>query len=159
MKSSLWITLVLVSLLLCRVSNAMVSHKERLESLQPKFRAKIVKLVEWLEKEFPRGNITIASTMRTPQQQKKLYEKGNHVTQTLYSYHLVGQAVDIFFIKDGKIRPFSPRYFNLGTKAKELGLFWGGDFRTLKDFSHIETHSPIKSVRKYYANKKKLSDL
>ena len=141
----------MASLVLSSQSSAMVKNKHRLASLEPNFKAKIVKLVTYLEQKYPHDQITIAETMRSRERQNELYNKGSHVTQTLYSYHTIGQAVDIFFIKDGKIRKFCPRYFNMGKRAKELGLTWGGDFRTLKDFSHIETHSPIKSVRRHYA--------
>lgn len=118
----------------------MIKNKHRLRSLKPTFRRKIVKLVEYLENKYPHDQITIACTYRSPEEQDRLYAKGRHVTNARggQSKHQHNLACDIYFIKDNKIRPFCPRYFYMGEKAKELGLVWGGDFKSIKDYGHLE---------------------
>lgn len=121
-------------------TEAMVKNKHRLASLEPKFRAKIVELVAYLEKKYPHDQIVISSTYRTFAEQDALYARGRKVTNAKggESKHNFGKACDLYFIKDGKIRPFCPRYFVMGKYAKKLGLVWGGDFKSIKDWGHLE---------------------
>ena len=141
--------LLMASLVLSSPSSAMVKNKHRLASLEPKFRVKIEKLVEWLEVTFPHDEITIAETYRSPKKQNELYKKGNHITQVRggFSKHQYNMAVDIYFIKDGKIRPFCPRYYYLGMQAQKLNLIWGGDWK-MRDFGHLESPLSIKTIRR-----------
>jgi len=105
--------LVILSLFLLQKptnSLAMVKNKHRLASLKPPFRAKIEELVEWLEKEFPRGNITIASTFRTFAEQDALYAKGRHVTNARGGQsRITSVGVVIYILLKTEKSPLTPR--------------------------------------------------
>ena len=89
--------------------------------------------------------IKIISGTRTYAEQNTLYaqgrsQPGKRVTNARggYSNHNFGIAFDAC-IFDGS-RPVweSPHYQTLGTIGKELGLEWGGDWRTFKDKPHFQ---------------------
>lgn len=60
------------------------------------------------------------------------------------SYHQYGLAADVAFVRDGRIviserDPWAMRGYELyGALAADLGLTWGGQWASLKDFGHIE---------------------
>jgi peptidoglycan LD-endopeptidase CwlK len=84
-------------------------------------------------------DILIYETIRTEEQQRENVRKG--VSQTMQSYHLVGQALDFVPIVNGKAdwngynRPEIQRAI---AKAKQLGFEWGGDWKTLVDKPHLQ---------------------
>lgn len=90
--------------------------------------------------------LIIIHTLRTWEEQAALWAKGRgapgpRVTNARpgYSYHNFGLAFDVAIIgKDGKITWTSPHWQLIGEIGKELGLFWGGDFKTLADYGHFE---------------------
>lgn len=83
---------------------------------------------------------------RSPERQATLAAMGPSVTQAgpMESLHQHGMASDCAFVKNGKI-VISERdpwamlgYEKYGEVARSLGLTWGGDWRSLKDYGHIE---------------------
>jgi peptidoglycan LD-endopeptidase CwlK len=87
---------------------------------------------------------------RSPERQAQLQAMGAHVTQAgaFESYHQYGLAADVAFLKDGRVviserDPWAMQgYELLGAAAQELGLVWGGGWRTLKDYGHVELRRP-----------------
>lgn len=94
---------------------------------------------------------------RSAQRQATLAALGPAVTQAGpgESLHQQGLAADCAFLRDGKIvisekDPWAMRgYERFGEVARTLGLTWGGDWRSLKDYGHVEwrrspmpAHSP-----------------
>jgi uncharacterized protein YcbK (DUF882 family) len=117
----------------------MVQNKHRLKSLQPEFRKKIEELVSYLEEKYPHDTITIACTYRSPEEQDRLFKEGKATTlRGGRSLHQKNLAVDIYFIKDGKIEKFNPKYYKMGLKAEELGLVTGMRWKRPHDPAHIE---------------------
>lgn len=84
-------------------------------------------------------DILVYETSRTIEQQKKYVSEGK--SQTLRSYHLVGQALDFVPVKgkeanwkgykDAKIQK-AVQY------AKSIGFEWGGDWTSLVDSPHLQ---------------------
>jgi peptidoglycan LD-endopeptidase CwlK len=83
---------------------------------------------------------------RSPERQAALAALGPSVTQAgpFESLHQHGMAADCAFMRDGRI-VISERdawamrgYEKYGEVARDLGLTWGGDWRSLKDYGHIE---------------------
>jgi peptidoglycan L-alanyl-D-glutamate endopeptidase CwlK len=83
---------------------------------------------------------------RSPERQAALAALGPSVTLAgpFESLHQHGMAADCAFIRDGRI-VISERdvwamrgYEKYGEVARGLGLTWGGDWRSLKDYGHIE---------------------
>ena len=88
-------------------------------------------------------------------------EKGEIVDRTKvityadagYSWHNYGLAVDIVFKINGRWSwSFKLPWQDLGLIGKEVGMFWGGDFRNFKDYPHFQftCGMPIKNALKKY---------
>ena len=76
--------------------------------------------------------------LRTPEQQLELYQAG--ASKTLDSYHLTGRAIDVapWPIDFDDIDGFKEFAVYVKSVAKELGIGveWGGDWPTFKDYCH-----------------------
>ncbi len=83
---------------------------------------------------------------RSSARQDQLAARGQHVTRARggRSWHQYGLAADSAFMRDGKLviserDPWAMRGYQLyGQVAKEAGLVWGGDWRSIKDLMHVE---------------------
>ena len=83
---------------------------------------------------------------RSPERQAALQALGPQVTQAgaFESYHQHGLAADIAFLRAGRIAiserdPYAMQgYQLLGEAAVSVGLTWGGAWRSLKDYGHVE---------------------
>lgn len=84
--------------------------------------------------------ITISEGLRSIERQKELFKQGK--SKTLKSKHLIGDAIDIYPIKNNKIDwEFYPVLMKIAkeTAAKyNFSLNFGIDFKTFKDSPHIE---------------------
>ncbi|WP_420491286.1 M15 family metallopeptidase [Neobacillus drentensis] len=84
-------------------------------------------------------DILIYETIRTKAQQEENVRKG--ASQTMKSYHLVGQALDFVPIVNGDIdwNGYSrPEIKEALKEAKRLGFEWGGDWKTFVDKPHLQ---------------------
>jgi peptidoglycan L-alanyl-D-glutamate endopeptidase CwlK len=83
---------------------------------------------------------------RSASRQDQLAARGQHVTRARggRSWHQYGLAADSAFMRDGKLviserDPWAMRGYQLyGQVAKEAGLVWGGDWRSIRDLMHVE---------------------
>ncbi|MDZ7370212.1 MAG: M15 family metallopeptidase [candidate division KSB1 bacterium] len=112
-------------------------NMQNLEKLAPRTKKAAMEWYKWCEENHI--DILIYETIRTEEQQRENVKKG--VSQTMRSYHLVGQALDFVPIVNGKTdwngydRPEIQKAI---AKAKELGFTWGGDWKTFKDMPHLQ---------------------
>lgn len=113
-------------------------NRAALENLAPNTRKAAYK---WYQYCLDRGiEILITETIRDAKTQQANVAKG--VSQTLRSYHLVGQALDFVPVNpDGSVNYNA--YGRTDIKAcieyaKSLGFGWGGDWKTLIDKPHLE---------------------
>lgn len=91
-------------------------------------------------------NVLITHTLRSREEQAALYaigrtEPGSIVTRCQYpnSPHNWGVAFDFCRNVKGREYDDSDGFFaKCGAIGKQLGLFWGGDFRTFVDKPHLE---------------------
>ena len=99
----------------------------------------------------PEFDVRIISTLRTPEEQFKLFQQGR-----LYPGRIVtrvdgfqklsthnyqpSQACDlgIFRKADGAYLGTTEMYEHIGPPTREAGLKWGGDFQSFFDAPHIE---------------------
>lgn len=84
-------------------------------------------------------DLLIYETTRTVEEQARNYRSG--ASQTMRSYHLVGQALDFVPVTDRKTiwNGFgSTKIKKAITKAKQLGFTWGGEWTTLVDKVHLQ---------------------
>jgi peptidoglycan L-alanyl-D-glutamate endopeptidase CwlK len=119
--------------------------------LYPQFLIKIEKMLENLNNQ---GIIYIATQgYRSPEEQAKLYDQGRTTpgkivtnAKPFSSFHQFGLAID--FVRDmspvAGVQPswVEKDYLPLGDAAKLVGLRWGGTFKSIKDFPHVELPIP-----------------
>lgn len=113
-------------------------NMSNIEKLGDNTKVKAKALLEYCEKEGI--EILIYSTIRTLEEQKANVASG--ASQTMKSYHLVGQALD-FVLVDSKGECLWNAYNTtkgkkVVSKAKSLGFTWGGDWTKLKDSPHLQ---------------------
>lgn len=89
--------------------------------------------------------IEILSGLRTWAEQDALYAKGRtapgpKVTNARagYSNHNFGIAFDIGVFEGSRYLPDSPKYKAVGVLGSELGLEWGGNWKSLVDQPHFQ---------------------
>lgn len=89
--------------------------------------------------------IKIISGLRTYEEQNALYAQGrtapgNKVTNARggYSNHNFGIAFDIGIFEGAKYLGDSPKYKAVGVLGMELGLEWGGNWKTIVDQPHYQ---------------------
>ncbi|WP_235318639.1 M15 family metallopeptidase [Lysobacter sp. A03] len=93
---------------------------------------------------------------RSPERQAALAAKGGAVTRAGagQSCHQYGLAVDSALYRDGRLQwdmedPWTRRgYFLYGELAVEAGLEWGGNWRSIKDYVHLELKSDCRQARR-----------
>jgi len=89
--------------------------------------------------------IKVISGLRTYEEQDALYAKGrtepgSKVTNARggYSNHNFGIAFDIGVFAGAKYLTESPKYRQVGILGMDLGLEWGGNWKTLVDEPHFQ---------------------
>jgi len=89
--------------------------------------------------------IKIISGLRTYDEQNALYAQGrtapgNKVTNARggYSNHNFGIAFDVGVFESGRYLGNSPKYKAVGVLGGELGLEWGGNWKTIVDEPHFQ---------------------
>ncbi len=94
-------------------------------------------------------DLLLTCTARTVDEQRALYEQGRTkpgpiVTQldgvTSRSKHNLSpaRALDVAVVVGGKVSWEPAQYAPLGPLAEKYGLVWGGGWKTLKDYPHLE---------------------
>ncbi|PDC55947.1 peptidase M15, partial [Listeria monocytogenes] len=95
------------------------------------------KLLDWSENNGI--EVLIYETIRTKEQQAANVASG--ASQTMRSYHLVGQALDFVMAKGKTVNWGGYRSANAKkfiAKAKALGFTWGGDWDGFVDNPHLQ---------------------
>jgi peptidoglycan L-alanyl-D-glutamate endopeptidase CwlK len=94
-------------------------------------------------------DLLITCTARSTDEQARLYAQGRTtpgpiVTQldgtTHKSKHnlVPSKAIDVCVVVGGKVSWNPDQYAPLGPLAAHYGLTWGGSWKTLKDYPHLE---------------------
>lgn len=88
--------------------------------------------------------LRVTQALRTYEQQNWLYaqgrtRKGPRVTNARggYSWHNFGLAFDVVILRDGRATYKGP-WKRIGEIGRNLGLEWGGDFKTFLDQPHFQ---------------------
>lgn len=111
---------------------------DNLEKLAPNTKNAAMKWYTDIKKEGI--EILVYETIRTIEKQKEYIAKG--ASQTMKSYHLVGQALD-FVLVDSKGNTLwnaydTPNGKKVVTIAKKHGFEWGGDWKSFVDKPHLQ---------------------
>lgn len=113
--------------------------------LDSEFRQRLL-VVFQLMRERHGYELVLLEGYRSPERQAALKAIGPHVTHAgaNESHHQRGLAADVAFLREGRIviserDPWAMRGYELyGALAQELGMTWGGGWRSLQDYGHIE---------------------
>lgn len=117
--------------------------------LDAEFRQRLL-VVFQVMKERHGIEVVLLEGYRSPERQSQLQALGPTVTRAgaFESYHQHGLAADVAFLRDGRIviserDPWAQQaYALMGETADGLGLVWGGHWRSLKDYGHLELRRP-----------------
>jgi peptidoglycan LD-endopeptidase CwlK len=121
------------------------SASRQWELLDPDFRQRLLLVLRQLKAQHGIDAVLLEG-YRSPERQAALAALGPSVTQAapFESYHQHGLAADVGFLRDGRIviseaDPWAMRaYERYGAIAESIGLHWGGRWRTLLDYGHVE---------------------
>jgi len=97
----------------------------------------------------PGKSLGLTCTWRSIDEQKVLYAQGRTTPGQIITYvdgvnklsnhnYRPARAMDFAVMVAGKITWDEAEYKIVGKLAKEHGLAWGGDWKTLKDYPHLE---------------------
>lgn len=115
-----------------------VKYKQRAAGI----RDELLTFIELVDQHFPyQVNIAQDGGFRTDElRQAALYAAGKTRAKTLKETpHGRGCAVDLIVIIDGKIAPGTHRAWEeLGKMGEDIGLEWGGRWKTLVDKPHFQ---------------------
>ena len=88
----------------------------------------------------PRGyRLKFLQSERGLARQMDLLNRGR--SKTALSFHNFNLAVDVGIYRRGRYLRRSTLYAKIGSLAKDLGAFWGGDFVGFPDVGHIQAFS------------------
>jgi peptidoglycan L-alanyl-D-glutamate endopeptidase CwlK len=117
---------------------------ERLEELHPKFKGLFKEFYSRVVAEVPleNGFWRVVQGFRSFEYQEGLYAQGRSVKGAVVtncrggqSPHNYGVAVDVIGIVGKQLVPVTADIVKI---AKEMGLVWGGDFKSYHDTPHFE---------------------
>jgi peptidoglycan L-alanyl-D-glutamate endopeptidase CwlK len=118
----------------------------KIDTLNPDFKEKVEMILEILEMSTG-YKWRVTEARRTITYQNELYAKGRTTPGSIVtnakggsSAHNFGDAADIVPVKDGVFWWEAPKklWDALGELAEGMGLTWGGHFKSITDYPHIE---------------------
>lgn len=123
----------------------MSDHRERLDDLHDDLRSGAHDLLTQAQ---DRGlGILVVSGLRTFTEQGRLYAQGRTAPGKIVtnarpgeSYHNFGLAFDFAVLEGGSVvwDPDHPHWKAFVRLGKKAGFEWGGDWRSLKDYPHLQ---------------------
>lgn len=125
----------------------MASNMTRLDTLEPEFRKKVTALLEATEKATGR-KWALSDGRRTLSRQEALWAQGRTIAGKVVtmakggqSPHNFGLAADLWPLTstgDFDWGADADLFRLMGDHAAALGLVWGGTFKSILDFPHVE---------------------
>lgn len=130
---------------------AIVTADRKWERIDPEFQQRVLAIYRVMREQYG-YELVLVEGFRSAQRQAELARKGGRVTRAGAgeSCHQYGIAVDSALYRNGKLQwnmqdPWVKRgYFLYGQLAQQAGLEWGGDWRRLKDYVHVEWKAPCR---------------
>ena len=123
--------------------------------IAPDFQQRVLAIYRVMREEHG-YEMVLVEGFRSPERQAELAAKGGAVTLAGagQSCHQYGLAVDSALYRDGKLQwdmedAWTRRgYFLYGELAVEAGLEWGGNWRSIKDYVHLEMKTECRQARR-----------
>ena len=122
-----------------------LSYQEKLNSLDPAMKPKVEKVIETLKLKGFQPKLFFAH--RTLHEQQEIFKKGH--SKVKFSFHTAykngkpnAYAVDIIdkrWAWEGGTEAQRNSFWKaLGEAGKKEGLYWGGDWKSFKDWAHLQ---------------------
>ena len=120
---------------------------DRIAFLHPHIRDTVIQTLQKLEQELPINvQVRITQGLRTFAEQDNLFKKGRSapgpkVTNASagQSIHNYGLAFDYVLLIDGKVSwEVDKNWKKVASAFKAEGFSWGGEWKSLKDYPHLE---------------------
>lgn len=132
----------------------IVSADRKWGRIDPEFQQRVLAVYQVMRDHG--YEMVLVEGYRSPERQAELARKGGTTTRAGagQSCHQYGLAVDSAPIRDGKLQwdmrdPWTRRgYLLYGQLAQEAGLEWGGAWRSIKDYVHLEQKTACRSARR-----------
>ncbi len=123
--------------------------------IDPVFQQRVLAIYQVMREQYGYEMVLIEG-YRSPERQAALARKGATTTRAGagQSCHQYGLAVDSALYRDGKLQwdmgdAWTKRgYFLYGRLASEAGLEWGGNWRSIKDYVHLELKDACRQARR-----------
>lgn len=132
----------------------IVSADRRWQQIHPDLQQRVLAIFRVM-KEQHGYEMVLVEGYRSPERQAELMRRGVATRAGAWqSCHQYGLALDSAPMRNGKLQwdmndPWTRRaYFLYGELAKQAGLEWGGDWRSIKDYVHVEMRDACRAARR-----------
>jgi peptidoglycan L-alanyl-D-glutamate endopeptidase CwlK len=136
-----------------RTRPEIVTADRRWESIDADLQQRVLAIYEVMRRQYG-YEMVLVEGYRSPERQAELMGGGRATRASAWqSCHQYGLAVDSAPLRDGKLQwdmgdPWTKRaYFLYGELAQQAGLEWGGSWRSIKDYVHVEKLEACRSAR------------
>lgn len=134
---------------------AIASADRKWDRIDPDFQQRVLAIYRVMREQYG-YQMVLVEGYRSPERQAALARKGVGVTRAGagQSCHQHGLAVDSALYRDGKLHwdmgdAWTRRgYLLYGELAVQAGLEWGGNWRSLKDYVHLELRPACRQARR-----------
>lgn len=106
-----------------------------IDILHPQFAFQILQL--FINAHKKGHKICVFETYRSQERQLDLFNKGRTKLRNNGMHHF-GIAADVVFRNEKNYPIWQGNWEEIGTIGKELGLFWGGDWESFRDYPHYQ---------------------
>lgn len=136
-----------------RMRPEIVKADRKWDQIDPELQQRVLAIYEVMRRQHGYEMVLIEG-YRSPERQAELMAGGKATRAGAWqSCHQYGLGVDSAPIRSGKLQwdmndPWTRRgYYLYGELAVEAGLDWGGNWRSLKDYVHVEMTAQCRSAR------------
>ncbi|KAB7769657.1 M15 family metallopeptidase [Xanthomonas maliensis] len=136
-----------------RVMPEIVTADRKWERIDADLQQRVLAIFEVMRRQYG-YEMVLVEGFRSPERQAELMSGGKATRAGAWqSCHQYGLAVDAAPIRDGKLQwnmedPWTGKaYAVYGQLAQQAGLDWGGAWRSIKDYVHVELAQQCRSAR------------
>ncbi|WP_231583310.1 M15 family metallopeptidase [Luteimonas sp. FCS-9] len=137
-----------------RVKPEIVGADRKWDQIDADLQQRVLAIFEVMRREHD-IRLVLVEGYRSPERQAELMREGRATRAGAWqSCHQYGLAIDAAPMRDGKLQwnmedAWTRRaYFLYGELAEQAGLTWGGNWRSLKDYVHVENAAACRQARR-----------
>ena len=136
-----------------RLRPEIVTADRKWEQIDPELQQRVLAIYEVMRRQYG-YEMVLVEGYRSPQRQAELMAGGKATRAGAWqSCHQYGLGVDSAPIRGGKLQwdmgdAWTRRGYHLyGELAEQAGLEWGGNWRSIKDYVHVEMSDRCRAAR------------